>query len=167
MKRKLVVAASVPLVLGCSDAGPAAPRAVDAASSAVQPAAAPRNSEQVVFSGVANIASTFTNGSPVGFWVWCEAESSNPYEEECNGALYLYALGITRHVEGDVSEPSEGIYRMVVSSTRDGALVNCVLINAAEAEHGPNNRVDVSCGTPAGSAHTLGAVVNVTGPPEG
>jgi len=123
------------------------------------------SSEQVVFSGVATTNSTFPNGSPAGFWIWCEAESENPYDGECNGSMYFYALGITKHVEGEVTEPSEGIYRMDVSSTLDGS-VHCILMNAGEAVHGPNNTVTVTCTTPSGSATATSAVVNVTGPPE-
>ncbi len=118
-------------------------------------------SEQVIFSGVATTNSTF--GSPVGFWIWCEAESDNPYDEECNGAMYFYGLRITRHVEGEVEEPSEGIYEMTVESTRDQT-ISCTLINAAEAVHGPRNTVTVTCTTPAGTATSTNAVVNVTGP---
>ena len=147
--------------LGCArDAvGPNDPR-IDKANLA----GSPRNSEQVIFSGVASTGSTFQNGSPVGFWIWCEAESDNPYDEECNGAMYFYALGITRHVEGEVEETAEGIYEATVSSTRDGAIIDCVVKNLATAQHGPSNAVSVSCTTPNGSATTTTAVVNVTGP---
>jgi hypothetical protein len=127
--------------------------------------AAQHASEQVVFSGVATTSSTFPNSSPAGFWIWCEAESENPYEGECNGSMYFYALGITKHVEGEVTEPSEGIYRMDVSSTHDDT-IHCILMKQAEAVHGPNNTVTVTCTTPSGSATSTSAVVNVTGPPE-
>ena len=127
-------------------------------------AGSPHNSEQVVFSGVAGAGSTFQNGSPVGFWVWCEAESENPYDEECNGSMYFYALGITRHVEGEIVETAEGIYQATVSSTRDGAILDCVIENLAEAVNGPSNSVRVTCTTPSGTATTTTAVVNVTGP---
>jgi hypothetical protein len=124
----------------------------------------PHASEQVVFSGVATQGSTFANQSPAGFWIWCEAESENPYAGECNGSMYFYALKITKHVEGEVIETAEGIYQMTVSSTQDTSIVNCVLSNTAEAEHGPHNTVQVSCSTPVGSATSTNAVVNVTGP---
>src|SRR5207245_303614 len=87
--------------LACSNQNPAQPTAdrvaaqpnaaATAAAQAVSRPAA-RNSEQVIFSGVASTGSTF--GSPVGFWIWCEADSTNPYAGECNGAMYFYALGI-------------------------------------------------------------------------
>jgi hypothetical protein len=41
-----------------------------------------KNSEQLVFSGVA----TEGSGAPVGFWIWCEVDSGNGYNEECNGS---------------------------------------------------------------------------------
>jgi hypothetical protein len=161
------LALAVGLGFGCSDSATEPPNPeTSGTSNKPTLAGQPNNSEQVIFSGVAGAASSFPNNSPAGFWIWCEAESDNPYEEECNGAMYFYALGITRHVEGDVSEPSDGIYEMVVSSTRDGAIVNCVLTNADEAVHGPHNTVTVSCDTPGGSATSTNAVVNVTGPPE-
>jgi len=168
MNRKPLVplCAGLALALACSDQMPTQPQTQN--QTQAQPpanAVVAHNSEQVVFSGVAPIGSTFPQGSPVGFWIWCEAESDNPYDEECNGSMYFYALGITRHVEGEITEPSDGIYEMTVSSTRDGAIVNCVLRNADEAVHGPHNVVDVTCDTPAGHAQSQSAVVNVTGPP--
>ncbi|HEV8612944.1 MAG TPA: hypothetical protein VGQ73_05495 [Gemmatimonadales bacterium] len=120
----------------------------------------------MVFSGDADLSSTFAQGSEVGFWIWCEADGHNSYLHECNGAMQFDDLGFTRHVEGDIEELSEGIYQMTVSSTLDSKVVDCVLTNAAEAVSGPKNRVDISCTTPNGTVHTLTAVVNVTGPPE-
>jgi hypothetical protein len=81
--------------------------------------AQPRNSEQVVFSGVGG--GSFGGGSPVGFWIWCQADSRNPYVGECSGSMYFYALGITKGVEGEVTELSEGVYVMDVQS-RHGQL---------------------------------------------
>ena len=47
-------------------------------------AAAP--TEQVVFSGTGTFDDKSPlDGTPFGFWVWCEAEGNNPYEHECNG----------------------------------------------------------------------------------
>ena len=122
--------------------------------------AQPRNSEQVVFSGTG--FGTFGGGSPVGFWIWCEADSENPYAGECNGAMYFYALGITKHVDGTIAEPSDGHYVMTVSS-RDSS-VACTLANPALAVQGPRNTVNVGCTAPAGSGSSTNAVVNVTGP---
>ena len=149
------VALAALAVTACADRSPTDP------TPAVAIQAASHASEQVVFSGVANVGSTF--GSPVGFWIWCEAESNNPYDEECNGAMYFYALGITRHVEGEIAELSEGVYEMTVESTLDQT-VSCKLKNPNEAVHGPHNTVEVTCTTPAGTATSLNAVVNVTGP---
>jgi len=148
--------------LGNSDAVMSLP--LSTAPSSPRTARGPKASEQVVFSGVATTGSTFPSQSPVGFWIWCEAESTNPYDGECNGAMYFYALHITKHVEGEVVETSEGIYEMTVSSTQDTSIVNCVLKNTEEAQHGPNNTVQVTCSTPSGSATSTNSVVNVTGP---
>jgi hypothetical protein len=150
------------LALGCSEQTPLQPE-IQKNSTINAKTATPHNSEQVVFSGVAAIGSTF--GSPVGFWIWCEAESENSYDEECNGSMYFYDLGITRHVEGEITEPSDGLYEMTVSSTLDDKILTCVLKNEAEAVRGPHNVVDVDCGTPAGHAQSQSAVVVVTGPP--
>lgn len=131
-------------------------------------ASSSNHSEQVVFSGVAAIGSTFSNGSPVGFWIWCEAESNNPYGGECNGAMYFYALGITKHVSDiedvtSIEEFGNEQYRIKVRSTKDTS-IDCTLESAAPPQHGPNNTVVVTCTTPAGTATSNNTVVNVTGP---
>jgi hypothetical protein len=122
-------------------------------------------SEQVVFSGVGS--GTFDGtATPVGFWIWCEAESENPYEGECAGSMYFYKLGITEHVfdfseEEGVVENADGTYTLHVIS-QDGS-IDCTLHNLT-ADHGPKNTVDVSCSAPSGSGSSTKAVVNVTGP---
>ena len=127
---------------------------------------AEHHSEQIIFSGTG--FGTFNDTpSPFGFWIWCQdADSNTPYAGECNGAMYFYALGITKGVEGEVTEPSEGIYVMTVAS-RKGSSVSCQLTNAEEElDSGPSNTVDVTCTTPSGSGESTNAVVNVTGPEE-
>jgi hypothetical protein len=130
---------------------------------------ADHHAEQIIFSGTG--FGTFNDTpSPFGFWIWCEDEdANNPYAEECNGAIYFYALGITKGVRGDVQELSEGIYQMTVSS-RKGSSVSCQLTNGlndeGELNQGPSNTVDVTCTTPSGSGQSTNAVVNVTGPEE-
>ena len=148
------------IAIGACGRSPAAPSALSSATATgvSLDRVAAKNSEQVVFSGVAN-------GS-IGFWIWCEAESENPYEGECNGSMYFYALGITKHVEGEVTEPSDGSYLMDVSSTLDSS-VHCLLQNPNEAVRGPHNRVNITCSSPSASAASTTAVVNVTGPPGG
>ncbi len=130
---------------------------------------AQKNSEQIVFSGTGNF--TYTNQSPspsdnaFGFWIWCESqESSNPYHGECNGAMYFYGLGITKHVAGDVIESttSEGVYQMSVVSTKDDT-VSCTLTNTLPTQSGPRNTINVSCTAPLGSGASSTAVINVTG----
>ncbi len=125
-------------------------------------AQAANNSEQVVFSGTGFSATI----GPFGFWIWCEADSSNPYVSECNGAMYFYALFPTmptKHVDGTISEGPEGIYTMRVAS-RDGS-VACTLKNeATPPTPGPTNKVSVKCCKPSFSGESTNAVVNVTGP---
>jgi len=129
-------------------------------------ARAANNSEQVVFSGTASGA--FGGGtSQVGFWIWCEAESDNPYAGQCNGAMRFDALHLVKHVgdiEGQVSisEPTPDHYVMHVRSS-DGS-VDCTLANTPPITTGPTNRVDVTCTAPAGSATTRFAGVKATGP---
>jgi hypothetical protein len=125
------------------------------------PAAAANNSEQVVFSKTGAFSETL---GPFGFWIWCEADSGNPYQGECNGSMYFYAFGTPRHVmDGSISEGPDGIYTIHVVSA-DG-FIDCTLTNTAPAVHGPNNTVSVTCSAPVvGSATAAGSVVNVTGP---
>ena len=155
---------------GCGSHNPAAPTAAESAVTAAgpaitaggSPAKAVHNSEQLVFSGT----STESNVGPVGFWIWCEVESENPYADECNGAMYFYALGITAHVEDQedgILETSEGVYQIKVQSTKDSS-VACTLQNATAPVHGPHNTVTVDCSSPAAHAVSTTAVVNVTGP---
>src|SRR5215472_6049523 len=86
---------------------------------------AANNSEQIVFSGTGS----FPGITPFGFWIWCESkDSTNPYQGQCNGAMYFYALGITKHVAGMVNEIAEGVYQFSVVSTLDDS-VACTLTN--------------------------------------
>jgi hypothetical protein len=84
------------------------------------PTARATASEQVVFSG----AGVFTDDAalkpitPFGFWIWCEGASANPYQGVCNGAMYFYAFGITKHVSGSVSG-STPQFTMTVHSADD------------------------------------------------
>jgi hypothetical protein len=124
------------------------------------------NSEQVVFSGT-GMGTFGGKDTAFGFWIWCEADSTNPYKGQCNGAMYFYALGITRHVvDGLITEPVEGQYIISVISTRDST-VSCTLENRPPSippVRGPHNTVAVECGTPVGNGATDTAVINVTGP---
>jgi len=126
-------------------------------------AAEPRNSEQVVFSGGGT--GTFGgNPTPFGFWIWCEADSTNPYTGTCQGAMYFYVLGLVKSVKGAVVEPEENSYMMVV--TTSDQTVFCSLQNVPPIVHGPVNTVNVNCQAPAGNGVSNSAVVNVTGPHE-
>lgn len=171
-----VVTAALVGTIACNGQTPAqptvmtnsAPQAIGGGSASMTPSSASHHSEQVVFSGIAPIGSTFQNASPAGFWIWCEAESNNPYAGECNGSMYFYALGITKHVSDidgvlSIEEFGNEQYRIRVRSTQDNS-VDCTLESQAPPVHGPNNGVHVSCTSPAGSADSTTAVVNVTGP---
>ena len=119
---------------------------------------AANNSEQVVFSGAGS-----STAGPFGFWIWCEGESSNPYNGVCSGAMYFYALGLTRHVDGSVTEIGSDLYRMIVTS-RDGT-ISCTLENTT-LNRGPHNTVNATCtvSTSGVTGSVTNAVVNVTGP---
>lgn len=125
-------------------------------------AAEPHNSEQLVFSGG---GSNFGGDAPFGFWIWCEADSENPYVGVCHGASYFYALGLVKSVRGAVVELSEGDYKMFVTSVDHS--IACSLENVPPAQHGPTNTVKVNCTAPSGDGLSSNAVVNVTGPPSG
>jgi hypothetical protein len=127
-------------------------------------ARAANNSEQIVFSGTG----AFTGVTPFGFWIWCESQdSSNPYHGECNGAMYFYALGITKHVAGMVNEIAEGVYQMSVVSTVDDS-VACTLTNSSPVVNGPHNTVTATCTAPSAVGGITGtstnSVIAVTGP---
>ncbi len=126
-------------------------------------AQASNSSEQVVFS-TSGGSGTF-NGKPTGFgfWIWCEGESKNPYEGSCNGAMYFYALGITKHVAGMVTETASDTFEMDVVSTKDSS-VACTLTNVPPITNGQTNTVNVSCTAPKGTGSAM-SVVNVTGAP--
>ena len=76
--------------------------------------------------------------------------------------MYSYALGLIKHIDGEITEIGADRYSMDVSSA-DGSIV-CALTNPATPKPGPHNEVDVSCSTPAGKATSFNAVVAVTGP---
>ena len=130
------------------------------------PRAAARNnshSEQVVFSGVG----ACPEFGPVGFWIWCEADSSNPYQGACNGAMYVYSKGITKGVQGFVTEDENtGAYTMSVFSRDNPPTLTAMLTNEPPVRKGPKNTVDFTVTIPAGSCSGSSetAVVNVTGP---
>ena len=118
------------------------------------PAASAQGREQIVFSGDAE----GTLGE-VGFWVWCALDQAGAYDD-CNGAMRFHDLDLTKHVNGEVSEPDEGEYMMDVSSS-DGSVV-CTLTNVPSPTHGRTNTVTVDCTTPSGTASTSSAVVIAT-----
>ena len=120
-------------------------------------------SEQLVFSNSAA-------GSPVNFWIWCEAESGNGYAGECNGSMYFYSLGIrAQHVidfsEISITELADDQYQIRVISSRDnGATIDCTLTNETlPVQPSPNNDILVSCTHPNLTVTVSGSVVNVTG----
>ena len=116
------------------------------------------SAEQIVFSGTGS--STL---GPFGFWVWSEsAEATNPYHGEVAGAVYLYALGLTKAVDGTISEGPDGVYHISFFSS-DGSIVG-TLVNATPVVHGPRNTVWATFSTPSGSGVSTTAVVNITGP---
>jgi hypothetical protein len=121
------------------------------------PAAHAQRSEQLVFSGEGE-------GSlgEVEFWIWCQVESENPYETDCNGAMRFDDLQLARHVTGDSSEGAQDQYTMDVASS-DGAIA-CTLTNEPPIQHGPHNTIDIACTSPlVGTATSTTAVVNNNG----
>jgi hypothetical protein len=130
--------------------------------------AQPNASEQIVFSGTGFGTFNGTPG-PFGFWIWCEGDSGNPYEGNCAGSMYFYAVQKPSiHVSSDdgVSENGGGSYTLDVSgsSPAGGFSVSCSLTNTTvPVASGPNNTVIVDCGS-FGSGVSTNSVVRVTGP---
>ncbi len=135
--------------------------------------------EQVIFS-VGKVSPTFdytstppTNGNfHFGFWIWCEGpQSNNAYKGQCQGSMYFYGLGVTRPVDGMVTETSPGIFTMRVHSPDNE--IACGLQNeTAQSGAGAKlNTIDVTCplspqaaGTIQGSGTAGDVVVNVVNP---
>ena len=137
-------------------------------------AAAANNSEQVVFSGAGSGTFSLDGGQPTstpfGFWIWCEADSGNPYVGQCHGAMYFYALGVVRAVEdsgpGAIVENGTGLYSISVVDKKGQGLISCTLTNSSD-NSGPSNMITVGCTAPGaiiGSGLAPNSVVNVTGP---
>ncbi len=137
-------------------------------------AAAANNSEQVVFSGTGSGTFSLNGGDPTltpfGFWIWCESDSGNRYVGECHGAMYFYALGVTRSVEdageGAIVENGEGQYSISVVDKKGQGLIFCTLTNTTD-DHGPTNPITIDCTAPGaiiGTGTAPNSVVNVTGP---
>jgi hypothetical protein len=124
----------------------------------IQPVNCFASSEQVVFSGAALNGTFDGQPTPLGFWIWCEADSTNSYAGKCNGALRFDALAITQHVTGTITEISEDHYQITVGS----ASTSCVFTNTGDLNHGPRTLVEITCFRPAGATSVL-AVVNITG----
>jgi hypothetical protein len=138
--------------------------AVAIAVALLHPPAQAQNTEQVIFSGTGTGTFSLNGGephaSPVGFWIWCQVPSTNPYSPDCNGAMYFYYFGITRPVGGTVGTPVNGVVTMTVAS-RFATIFACTLTNGAAPTSGPTNTVTVNCGSAA--TPTLGGLLNGTG----
>ena len=131
-------------------------------------------SKQVVFANTDNpnpgssTTGTFayTSANPkdkhFGFWVWCEAKSTNSYNSACNGAMYFYGIALTKGVFGFVTQQSANTYVMTVHSS-DHKVV-CTLTNVPPITSGLTNTVNAACSAPSGVGISLNTVVNVTGP---
>src|SRR6266849_9880533 len=116
-----------------------------AAAGSTVVAHAASNSEQVVFSTSGGTGHFGGVDTPFGFWIWCETDSNNPYFGQCNGSMYFYKLGITKHVNETsipgFTEPQDGQYRISVTSST--GKLSCSLINELPRASGPNNTIDV------------------------
>lgn len=139
----------------------------------------PIGNKQVIFS-VGKVAPTFDYTAPTpppsnthfGFWIWCEGpQSNNPYRGQCQGSMYFYGLGVTRPVDGLVTETSSGVFTMRVSSPDNE--IACGLQNETpQSTAGAElNTIDVTCplspqavGTIQGSATAQEVIVNVINP---
>lgn len=136
--------------------------------------AAPAAGTEIVFSATAEPGSFGGSGDPhYGFWIWCEAAGTTPYQGTCTGSMYFYAIEpFTEHVTGNVSLAGQMATITVESSGTAPESIACTLINLT-ATPGPTNTVMVTCTNttgkpgPSGTATTLPnvivAIVNVGG----
>ena len=150
---------------------------------------AANNSEQVIFSTPGFFPMTLTgvapdggHQTPLGFWVWCQAEGAEPSQgvygadKACEGSIYFYFLGQPEHVFGaaflnngsGIAEVSEGIYKMTV----DAEDFHCTLQNTVNVQtKAQTNTVHIACdfknklaAAGSGTADVTNSVINVTGP---
>jgi len=113
------------------------------------------------YAGVFTYTSLTAPNDAFGFWIWCETDSTNRYSGACNGAMYFYGIALTKGVSGRVTELSEGMYQMTVSSA-DGK-VACTLTNSPPITAAHTNTVTVQCSSPAGTGVANQTVVTSTG----
>jgi len=145
-----------------------------------------KNSEQVIFSTPGSFPMNLSGPpgqTPLGFWVWCQAEpggtaSKGVYgaDKACQGSMYFYFLGHPEHVFGaaflnngsGIVENPDGTYTMTV----DADDFHCTLHNlSATPTKSLTNTVHVECsfsgkfaGAGSGIADVTNSNVNVTGP---
>lgn len=113
-------------------------------------------SEQVVMS----IAPQFVQGvGPMGFWIWCEADSTNPYLHACNGSIYLYESTAVEHVSPANAAIAEGATDGTYTISANTSDISCTLTNETADAHGSHQVIDVSCN---GGSGTAVGTVNVT-----
>jgi hypothetical protein len=115
-------------------------------------------SEQAVFS----IKPSFVPGlGPLGFWIWCEAESDNPYVGECAGTIYFYGTTAVEQVadQATISEGPAGIYTIAITTSD----IDCSLTNETPDPRGSGQRIDISCTAPFTGSGSVVGVVNVVG----
>jgi hypothetical protein len=160
LKRSLWLALPPLLLAACQDD----PTGVSASGLTALAAGAgvEHRAEQIVFSGTGAVEGS----GPFGFWVWSQdEEANNPYAGEARGSVYVYGLGLTKGVEGDVEENADGSYTIHVES-EDGAII-VDLTNVPPVVRGPHNTVRAEfTAPPIGTGVSETAVVNVTGPEE-
>jgi hypothetical protein len=133
-----------------------------------------QSSEQVIFANTDNPNAgatqtgvfTYTSLNPedkfFGFWIWCEADSTNPYKGRCKGSMYFYGIALTKGVSGTITEPQAHAYAMTVHSADNK--VACTLRNVPPITRGLTNTVNVACTAPSGVGVSLHTVVRATGP---
>jgi hypothetical protein len=130
--------------------------------------AAPAAGFEIAFSATAEPGSFGGSGDPhYGFWIWCEASGTTPYQGTCTGSMYFYAIEIfTERVMGTATLSGQQATLQVASSATAREYINCTLTNlTVPPAPGPNNTVMVTCTNntttpgPSGNTTTLPNVI--------
>ena len=80
----------------------------------------------------------------IGFWIWCEISSTNPYNGQCAGSMYYVNVATGAYVAVHVAESGPVSYTSVTVTTSDGQ-ITCTLMPPSNPTQGPTNKIAGSC----------------------
>jgi len=82
----------------------------------------------------------------LGFWIWCETSSMNPYNGQCTGSLYYVNVATGAYVAVHVEDSGPVSSSSVTVTTSDGQ-ITCTL-TPLSSNPGPTNSIAGSCSGP-------------------